>query len=233
VPRPSTAELELVAVLLSGRPERRQSLARSLLAEAGSLWALAHFSAAALHELGLGREEAARLVAAAAFGRRALVEPASRAPLREPADAYRLLAPELVGIGRERFLALVLDIKNRPRAMHCVTEGSIDGCPVDPREIFAPAIRERASAVLVAHNHPSGDPCPSAEDLALTQRLVAAGEVLGIPILDHLIVAGIPGAGQSGYVSLAARGVVRPAVNRAWQTPSPAPWSGRSLPPRR
>jgi DNA repair protein RadC len=91
-----------------------------------------------------------------------------------------------------------------------VAEGAVDLCPVDPREVFGAALRERGSAVVIAHNHPSGDPEPSPEDIALTKRLAQAGAVLGVPVLDHIIV----GSANGLFVSLAERGFL-PSGTRA------------------
>jgi len=87
-----------------------------------------------------------------------------------------------------------------------VAEGSSDTCPVDPREVFRTAVAEGASSVLVAHNHPSGDPTPSADDLVLTERLICAGEVLGLPVIDHLVVGGGERQGEA-YISLVESGL--------------------------
>jgi len=117
------------------------------------------------------------------------------------------VARELAGSERECFVVVVLDIKNRPRHVSTVFVGSVDACPVDPREVFTPALRERGSAILVAHNHPSGDPTPSPEDLILTERLVEAGATLGIPVLDHIVV-GRRKDGGPRFVSMAERGLL-------------------------
>lgn len=103
--------------------------------------------------------------------------------------AAAIAARTLIGeVDEERFVAIPLDIKNRPLGVQLVSKGSPDACPVDPRCVFRAAILMGASAVIVAHNHPSGNTEPSSEDLALTRRLVKAGEILGLPVLDHLIL---------------------------------------------
>ena len=134
--------------------------------------------------------------------------------VREPGDAYRCVARHFNGMERESFVVVVLDVKNRPRHVATVAQGSVDICLVDPREVFAVAIRERGTAVLVAHNHPSGDPEPSGEDLLLTERLAEGGVILGIPVLDHIIV-GRKTAQNNGYVSLAERGLMPGAPGQA------------------
>ena len=110
-------------------------------------------------------------------------------PVREPKDAASIAAALLEGEDQEVFLAFPLDIKNRVLGYTEVARGGIDSCSVDPRQVFRTAVMLGASTVIVVHNHPSGDPTPSREDVALTERLVAAGKVLGIPVLDHVVVA--------------------------------------------
>ena len=103
---------------------------------------------------------------------------------------------------QERFLVFVTDVKNRPTAVVEVTTGTLDASLVHPRDVFGAAVAGAAAALILVHNHPSGDPEPSPEDIALTRRLADAGELMGIPVLDHVIV------GKNRYVSLAERGVV-------------------------
>ena len=110
--------------------------------------------------------------------------------LKRPDEVARFLAPELRGLEVETFQALVLDARHRLKARIEVSRGTLTMAPVHPREVFAPALRLAGAAVIVAHNHPSGDPEPSAEDIEVTQRLVEAGRVLGVPLLDHLVCAG-------------------------------------------
>jgi len=102
---------------------------------------------------------------------------------------------------KEVFLALLLDSKNRLIREVCVSEGSLNASIVHPREVFSPAVRESAAAVLFIHNHPSGDPAPSREDIELTQRLREAGELMGIRVLDHIVI------GNGSYVSFSDRGL--------------------------
>ncbi|MBI5486108.1 MAG: JAB domain-containing protein [Deltaproteobacteria bacterium] len=116
--------------------------------------------------------------------------------LRCSADAWAQLGPRLARRTREEFFVVALDARNRLLSFHRVALGSLSTCLVHPREVFAPLVRRRAAAALLVHNHPSGDPSPSPEDETLTERLVAAGRLLGIPVLDHLIVA------RDAYASL-------------------------------
>jgi DNA repair protein RadC len=100
------------------------------------------------------------------------------------------VAEGLCDLAQERFIALLLDVRHRLLAVVTVAEGGLTACVVDPRVLFAAALVSGANAVLVAHNHPSGDPSPSAEDLDLTRQLVQAGAVLRLPVLDHVVVGG-------------------------------------------
>jgi DNA repair protein RadC len=107
--------------------------------------------------------------------------------------------PEMRGLERERFLLLLLDGKHRLLRSLVVSEGTLNTSLVHPRDVFGPALREGTGALIAVHNHPSGDPEPSNEDLAITQRLRDAGELLGIPLVDHVVVA------DGGWVSLRER----------------------------
>jgi len=149
---------------------------------------------------GLRRIAAARLAASFELGRRAARARQPARPLASsPERVQRLLAPELAGLEREQFVVLLLDGKHRLRRIERVSEGTLTSSLVHPREVFRAAVRESAAAVIAAHNHPSGDPEPSAEDYEVTRRLREAGALLGIPLLDHVVL------GSSGCVSLRAR----------------------------
>ncbi|MFC1610522.1 RadC family protein [Myxococcota bacterium] len=199
----------LLTAMLSGNARSRRQLAESLLQRAESIWELSHFGLATLRACGLSQTDSLRLKASMEIGRRALVEPIPSHAVREPRDAYLCVAGQLAGEERECFMVVVLDVKNRPRHVAAVAEGSVDLCHVDPREVFVAALRQRGSGVIIAHNHPSGDPTPSSEDLLLTERLVEAGVLLGIPVLDHIIVGRKrEGDVHEPFVSLAERGLM-------------------------
>lgn len=141
------------------------------------------------HLLGLSRAKARRLAAALALGRelRGLGRPA-RPAVRSPRAVLRLFEDELRGLEREHFWVLLLDGKHGLRRAELVSVGTLTTSLVHPREVFRPALREAAAAVVCAHNHPSGDPEPSAEDLEVTRRLLDAGRLLGVPLLDHVVL---------------------------------------------
>jgi len=119
--------------------------------------------------------------------------------IRGPDDVVSIVGPKLHREQREHFLVLLLNARHEVVARETVSVGSLNASIVHPREVFRPAVLASAAAIVLVHNHPSGDPEPSEEDLSITKRLVQAGELLGISVLDHVIVAG------RGVVSLRAR----------------------------
>lgn len=133
----------------------------------------------------------ARWEAAVELARRALSAPDDPAePVRGAADVFERYRYLLAGSPVEEFLAVLLDVKNRVLRHARVSTGILDGSLVHPREVFAPAVSERAASVILVHNHPSGDPSPSGEDREATRRLRAAGRIVGIAVLDHVIISG-------------------------------------------
>jgi DNA repair protein RadC len=154
-------------------------------------------------EPGVGQAKAARILAALELGARVASEngPASAA-LRTPEDAARHLLPRYASRPVETFGLLALDVRHRLRREAVISVGCLTSSLVHPREVFQEAVRARAAGIVLFHNHPSGDPEPSAEDLALTRRLAAAGNLMGIEVLDHLVL------GAARYVSLKQRGAL-------------------------
>jgi len=153
---------------------------------------------------GIGRLERVDRTSAGLVGRNAIRRIAAvRAaielgqPVRDAASVFAHVRGRLPQLDREIFLALLLDGRNRLRAETWISEGTLTTALVHPREVFAPAIRDRAAALILVHNHPSGDPTPSSEDVALTERLRQVGEVVGIRVLDHVVI------GHGRWVSLA------------------------------
>ena len=130
---------------------------------------------------------------------------APRTQIRSSIDAVALLRQFLGAVDREHFVVLMMDRKNRVIGLNTVSIGSLTGSIVHPREVMKPAILSNAAALICGHNHPSGDPQPSLEDRAITERLVEAGKLLGIELLDHVIV----GDGSADYYSFADQGKLR------------------------
>ncbi len=187
--------LELVTLILGAGTRRSPSTeqARKILALAGpSLTGLARLGAEDLSNIdGLGPATAATLVAAIELGRRIAGSTDKQdEPIRGPADVHRRVASALSALGHEEFHVLLLNSQNVPLGLRRVTQGILDASLIHSREVFRHAIVAKAASVILLHNHPSGDPTPSAEDWAVTRQLTAAGETLGIPVVDHIIIAG-------------------------------------------
>jgi DNA repair protein RadC len=145
---------------------------------------------------GIGPAKAAQIKAAIEIGKRFAREEVKQGDsFRSSADVFHFYREQLGGLKKEEFHVLLLDAKNRKIKDVRVSEGSLTSSLVHPREVFNPVIRESAAAVILIHNHPSGDPAPSQEDLHITRRLREIGEVMGVRVLDHIIV------GKGRYVS--------------------------------
>lgn len=191
---------ELIAIVLGTGTRGRTAtdIARDVLTRTGGLVAMSRAGPRELAGVpGIGEARGARLAAAFHLGRRALSEPFPDDVVRSPADVYAYLRPRTRGLAQEAFFVLALDARNSIVGDVEIARGSLTGVEVHPREVFRPLIRQAAAAAVVAHNHPSGDPSPSDCDLALTRRLRRAGDLLGIPLLDHVIL------GADGFTSLA------------------------------
>ena len=198
---------ELLAILLStGRAGHSAAeVAASLLADGGpAVGDLARRSPSELARTpGIGPAKAARLAAALELGRRLQEEGRSRrVRIRSPADVYRYYAPRLADLPAEEFHVLALDSQSGVLRDLLVTRGLVNASLVHPREVFRGAIAEAAAGVIVVHNHPSGDPTPSADDRAATRQLVEAGRILDLPVYDHVVV------GSGRYVSFAEAGLL-------------------------
>ena len=186
------SQQELLACVL-GRGVAGESVlvtAQRLLSRFGSIQGIAHASLEELGQVrGVGQAKAVQLKAACEFSRRMRMAPLAAGNPIETADAAMAAAgAHLAGKTKEHFILLLLDARHRLMKTAQVSVGSLDASIVHPRETFREAISAGAAAIILAHNHPSGDPSPSAEDLALTWRLVEGGRLLGIPVLDHVII---------------------------------------------
>lgn len=199
----SAAEL-LAIVLRSGtRGESVLRLADRLLSTHGDLAGLARASFDELQTTnGVGVAKAAQIKAALELGKRLLVTaPQERPQVKSPADAANLVMVEMGLLEQEHLRVLLLDTRNRVLKVHPVYKGSLNTSAVRVGEIFREAIRSNAAALIVVHNHPSGDPTPSPEDVSITRNIVEAGRLLNVDVLDHLII------GQQRFVSLKERGL--------------------------
>jgi len=189
----SLGDNELVALVLGHGAAKNGALdlANAVLAAAGGLHGLARASLDELRRIpGIGAARASQLLAAVEAGRRTLVRSRRERPqIMEPRNAAELLIPQFGSKRVEHFGVLLLDTKHRVIRTSVVSVGSLDASVVHPREVFREATMVGAAAMVLFHNHPSGDPAPSDDDVALTERLVRAGELMGIYVIDHVIVA--------------------------------------------
>ncbi len=202
------SDAELLALLLrtGSRGSDALAVASQLLARHGGLPGLARAGPRDLVGApGVGPAKSATLRASLEIGRRlATRRLAAGAAIGGPADVFRHFHPRLRDAAHERFLVVLLDGRHRVMRQELVSQGTLTASLVHPREVFRPALRAAAAALVLVHNHPSGDPTPSREDHEVTCRLVKAGEILGVPVLDHVVVA------ERGYRSL------RDACPEAW-----------------
>ncbi len=187
------APRELIAALIGSGTASASAVevADRILASCdGRLSLLARRSADALASVdGIGPATAARLVAALELGRRVATEDGVVGDrIRGPRDVWARMGPALRHLAQEEFHALLLNAQHVVLREVLVTRGILDASLIHPREVFRTAVEAGAAAIVLVHNHPSGDPSPSAEDRAVTRQLAAAGRALGIPVLDHVIV---------------------------------------------
>lgn len=196
------SDIEVLAVLLGGGIRSREALelAAAVLRETGGIGRLGD-NAGALRQPGLGDARIARIHAAVELGRRCLAGPADRRrTFANPADAARCFRARLGDLGHEVFSCLFLDTRHRMIRYEALFRGTIDGAAVYPREIVKQALSLNAAAVILGHNHPSGDCEPSEADRSITVRVSKALALVDIRLLDHLVVS------REGHVSLAERG---------------------------
>ena len=197
---------EVLAILLRTgvKGENVLDLAERLLADSGGLSGLARLTVHELAQLhGLGKAKASGLKAALELGKRLVSsDPASRPVINSPQDVAHLVMEEMRHFDREHFRVVTLNTKNHVLGISPISVGSLNSSLVHPRECFKEAIRRNSNAIILLHNHPSGDPTPSREDIEVTKRLADGGKILGIEVLDHVII------GDNRYISLKERGIV-------------------------
>jgi DNA repair protein RadC len=199
----STAELLAIILRVGTGGENAVRVAERLLARYEGLPGLAQATLAELcREKGIGQAKAVQVKAALELGRRLLVAaPHERPQVRAPADAANLLMAEMSLLSQEHLRTVLLDTRNRVLSVPTIYVGSLNTAQVRVGEMFREAIRANCAAMIVVHNHPSGDPTPSPEDIQVTRMIVDAGALLNIDVLDHLII------GRQRFVSLKERGL--------------------------
>ncbi|MDD2439967.1 MAG: DNA repair protein RadC [Methanosarcinaceae archaeon] len=200
----SNAELLSIILRTGSREENVISLCARILSEY-SLRQLSLANVSKLMEIhGIGKAKASQITALFEISRR--LETYTEEPkrkIRSPRDVYAFMYPKMREQKKERFVSLCLDTKNQILKEDIVSIGSLNASIVHPREVFKSALMESSASVIMIHNHPSGDPNPSREDILVTEKLVEGGKLLGIEVLDHIII------GEGRYVSLKAEGFVR------------------------
>ena len=199
-------DVELLSLVVGARNGRSSgAIAQELIDRFGDLCGVGSVTREELMRVeGIGRAESLRLRASFELGRRCMTSNRERAirKVRSPEEAAALMIPEMRDLDREHFKAILLNTKNGILRIVTVAVGSLNAALVHPREIFKAAVGASAAGVIVVHNHPTGNPEPSAEDTDLTVRFVRCGELMGIELVDHIIIGG------AGFVSMRERGLV-------------------------
>lgn len=196
---------ELLAIILGQGMAGLNALdmASSMLARYGSLRSLKEASIEELtKEPGIGTAKAVSIKAAIELGRRISINTQRRISVRSPEDVKSLVMEDMRYYDREHFRVLYLDRKGGLITIEDISVGGLHSSIVHPREVFKPAVKRSAASLILVHNHPSGDPAPSQEDIEVTRRLIEAGHILGIEVLDHVII------GEGTYCSLKSRNLI-------------------------
>lgn len=201
----SNAELLAILLRTGTRGESVLRMAERVLAycKDRGLASMMHMSVEELAKIhGLGPGKAATVLAAVELGRRLAIAEARVEIIHGPEDVARFAMPHFRHETKEHFAVLLLNTKNHILAMPVISQGSLTASVVHPREVFEAAVRHSAASMILLHNHPSGDPSPSREDIAVTERLVKAGQIMDIPVLDHVII------GNDSFASLKEKGLM-------------------------
>ncbi|NIW44046.1 MAG: DNA repair protein RadC [candidate division Zixibacteria bacterium] len=199
----TNAELIAILIRVGIEGENAVQVGQRLLNNFGGIRGLhrASFSEV-LQQRGVGKAKVATIKAAIELGRRLTLEaPEERPAINSPEDAVALVQYEMQALEKEHLRVILLDTRNHVMEINEVYRGSLNASVVRVGEVFTPAVRRNAASILVIHNHPSGDPSPSPEDISITRTLVEAGKLLEISVLDHIII------GQGKWVSLKERGL--------------------------
>jgi DNA repair protein RadC len=198
----SNAELLAILLRTGTFAESAVRLAQRILTECGGLRSLVDMTKDQLTEIkGIGNAKALQIQASIELGKRlARTKLSETVTIRSPEDVADLLREELRYLQKEHFVCLFLNTKNHVMGQETLSMGSLNASIVHPREVFRAAIKRSSAALICVHNHPSGDPTPSPEDIQITHRLVEAGAIIGIEVLDHVII------GDHKHVSLKEQG---------------------------
>ena len=199
----STSELTAILLRTGMKGQNVLSLSSALLSRHDGIGGLARASYGELSAVkGMGDAKACQLLAAFELGRRLVsLHPEDRAVIRSPQDVFNLLEPEMAVLDQEHLRVLSLNTKNQVRGVHTVYVGNVNTSIVRVSELLRPAVRENCPSIIIVHNHPSGDPTPSAEDVLITRKVCGGAELLDIEVLDHVVIGG------NGFVSMKEKGL--------------------------
>jgi len=199
----SNAELLAILLRTGTKEESAISLAHRILVQEQGLRYLADINVEQLSSIkGIGKAKAAQIKAAIELGKRlAAFEPAADKPLKCPQDVAALLMEEMRYLKKEHMKLVLLNVKCNLISVEEISVGSLNASIVHPREVFNPAIRKSSASIIMVHNHPSGDPAPSSEDISITARIAEAGKLIGIELVDHIII------GDGKYISMKEKGL--------------------------
>lgn len=193
----STSELIAIVLASGSRDLSVIEIAKSIVNDTNAIIELKDKTVSELSQTkGVGKVKAIKILAAIELGRRVYEDMTDISEIRSPGDVYRLLKDEVAGIKQEVLYALFLDLKMRLIAKRQIFVGSLNQSLIHPREVFKYAVKNSAYQVILAHNHPSGDPEPSEQDIIVTKRFITAGEMLQIGVIDHVVL------GNERYVSI-------------------------------
>ncbi len=200
------SETELLAIIIGNGTTKLSALelAQQILAQHSSLRFLKEASLEELMEhRGIGPAKAVNIKAAIEIGRRISLDIRDKKSIKSPEDVKNMVMEDMRYLDREYFRVMYLDRKGGLLSMEDVSIGGLHSALVHPREVFKPAIKKSAASVILIHNHPSGDPNPSKEDLELTDNLIKAGKLIGIDVLDHIVI------GESTYCSMRSNSLIQ------------------------
>ena len=199
----SNAELLAILLRTGTKEESAISLAHRILVQEQGLRYLADSNVEQLSSInGIGKAKAAQIKAAIELGKRlAAFEPGADKPLKCPQDVAGLLMEEMRYLKKEHMKLVLLNVKCNLISVEEISVGSLNASIVHPREVFNPAIRKSSASIIMVHNHPSGDPSPSSEDISITARIAEAGKLIGIELVDHIII------GDGKYISMKEKGL--------------------------
>lgn len=201
----SNSELLAIIIRTGNREYTAIELSQRLLTmDKGGLSFLEGLSIEEMTRLkGIGEVKAAQIIASIELGKRiTMTSGQNKTKITSPTDVANLLMEDMRYLKKEYFKILLLDTKNQIISIEDISVGSLNSSIVHPREVYNPAIKKSSASIILVHNHPSGDPSPSKEDISITKRLVEGGEILGIKVLDHIII------GDNKYISLKEKDII-------------------------